>query len=218
MSDSTLIKISRAEAATAHTLAAIQLFFSGGPLASVHVLAASANDIIEAYLSDSNLSSFSYKSQILSIIKDEHRAAVWKQLRKAQGELKHADRNRDKPVSFSTEHTELLLYFAAVTANGTLDRSNPRLKGTANIERLAYMIWFKIKKSEIFFDVHSAQEIRELGAPLETEGHSKAEFYAWAKQYFQPIEDIMQQRISKWLNDPSELIQILTQAFEEQQD
>lgn len=214
----TLITISKAEAATFHTIAAIELFFSGGPLASVHVLAATANDIAKAYMKSSAYSQFSYDEQISSIFKEEYRDAIWKKLREPQNELKHAERNTSNLISFSTDHTELLLYFAAATANGGLDHKKPRLEGTGELERLAYMLWFQIKYYQKFSLTDPTPEFRKLGAPFEADGHPKAEFYAWAKQYFQPIEDTMQQLISKWLNDPSELIQILTQAFEEQQD
>ncbi|MDO9630448.1 MAG: hypothetical protein Q7I92_00915, partial [Humidesulfovibrio sp.] len=104
------IKINKVDAAIAHITSAIRLYFTDGPEASIHVLAATSLDIAEAFLKNTTFSVFTFNHAFANMdIRESN--DLWKFLRDVQNDLKHADRNKENVITIKELHTEMLLFY-----------------------------------------------------------------------------------------------------------
>lgn len=104
------VNIAKIDAARRQLETAIELYFQGGDVVSVHTLAAAAREILADLCEHREVEPFFSQERMLKeLVKPEFRDMLYKALHKAENFFKHADRDPDKLLAFNPKQSEFII-------------------------------------------------------------------------------------------------------------
>lgn len=132
--------ISKIEAAQCQLREAIRLWFHDGDLASMHVLACSALQIVADINAAQGGRDLIYDSLV---VKDEYRREWSHKFKSAYNHLKHADKNPDPsfPIELDTELTEFFILFTCLGLEG--------MKAVRGAIESAFQVYYMVAHPEL---------------------------------------------------------------------
>jgi len=139
---SNYIHISKLDAAKRQLEFGINTFFNRGDLVVIHNLVSSADNILYDLLNSQDLDS--YRSEVLSVVKDEFRGEVKSKFNEAWNFFKHADKDPEKTLKFIPNFTSYIIWSA-------ID-GYQRLTGELTPLMLSFRVYFYVQNADILKD------------------------------------------------------------------
>lgn len=146
------LTISKLDAAKRQIEIAIQLYFNELDPVSIHTLAAAAYNILRALAKTQGSSGMLIKDKLLDICKPELRSAIRAKINATENFFKHADRDPDAVLNFSSGQGELLL----------MDACDKYRELTSEYPALfkVFHAWYILKNPDLFNLPPGSEEVK----------------------------------------------------------
>ena len=171
-------QIAKLDAARRQLETAIELYFQGGDVVSLHTLAAASREILADLCAHREVEPVLSQERLLKeLVKPEFRDTLYQALHKAENFFKHADRDQDVLLSFNPAQSEFIL-LEGVEAYVELTKELPALI-------LAFRTWWMIHHRSML--AKPMQDLLATLGPLEYTSYERPRF----------IQDFMATRYSR---------------------
>lgn len=150
---SSRVYISKLDAAKRQFEIAIRLFMSYGDIVAIHTLVSAAHTILNDLSVQQGQESF-IKGYVARMIKPEYLKEFNDKINEAANFFKHADKDADKLLEFSSEQTEIPLLDICSMYQNLTNEATPLMA--------IYRIWYFSKSPDVLADESMKNNIKKI--------------------------------------------------------